>query len=64
MARKTKGKNRIETEVHAAYKKHGNGGQVDIMDLGKILQAGTDAGKQGQGIEAAVLAAIQHYRKN
>jgi hypothetical protein len=64
MARLTKEEKRIEKETDAAFKSHGSNVQFDIFDLGKIHQAGVNAGRLGQNIEEAVKAAIQTYRKN
>jgi hypothetical protein len=64
MARKTKEEKRIESESEAAFKKHGSGIEFDIFDLSKISKAGEDAGKAGEDIEAAVIAAIEKYRQN
>jgi len=65
--RKTKEAKRIETAAAAAFKKHGSGVQVNIMDIGKILSAGENAGALGgdrKGIEAAVVDALAKYRLN
>lgn len=62
MARKTKEDKRIEKAVDDAFKKHGNGIQFNMMDLGKISAAGTKAGQEGKDIEAAVKEAIEQYR--
>lgn len=64
MARLTKEEKRIEKEVEAAFKLHGNCIQFNIFDLGKISKAGREAGKVGGNIEDAVKAAIQVYRQN
>ena len=60
--RKTKETKRIETAAADAFKKHGN--QVNIMDIGKILSAGENAGALGGDIEAAVVDALAKYRSN
>ncbi len=64
MPRMTKEEKRIEKETEQAFNKNASGIQFDIMDLGKIHQAGVNAGKANQSIEEAVKAAIQTYRKN
>ena len=64
MARMTKAQKAIENAVDAAYRKLGTGIQVDVFDIGKILDAGRKAGEAGQDIEAAVKAALEQYRKN
>jgi len=55
---------RIEAIVEAAFIKHSFGLQFDIMDLGKIFNAGTAAVKAGEDLDAAMLAAIAKYQQN
>ena len=62
--RKTKAEKAIEKAVDDAYKKHGSGVQVDMFDIGKILDAGYAAGAAGNNIEEAVKEALAKYRKN
>jgi hypothetical protein len=62
MARKTKEEKRIEMATEQAFKLHGQNIQFNIMDLGKIHNAGVNAGKAGQSIEDAVKAAIEQYK--
>ena len=64
MARQTKEAKRIDNAVDAAFKTHGNNIQFNIMDLGKIHDAGVAAGQAGGDIDAAVIAAIAKYRQN
>jgi hypothetical protein len=64
MPRMTKAEKLVEMEVERSFKVHGSGVQFDIMDLGKITEAGKSAAKAGTNIEEAVKAAIQTYRKN
>ena len=64
MARQTKEEKRIDAAADAAFYKHGNQIQFNIMDLGKIHDAGVVAGRAGGDIEAAVVAAITKYRAN
>ena len=64
MARQTKEDKRIDAAADAAFYKHGNQIQFNIMDLGKIHNAGVVAGKAGKDIEAAVIEAIAKYRQN
>jgi hypothetical protein len=61
MARKSKEEKRIEAAAEAAFNKVGRGRQFDVMDLGKIHDAGVAAGVAGQDIEAAVSAACDKY---
>jgi hypothetical protein len=62
MARQTKEDKRIEKAVDEAFKKNSSGIQFNVMDLGKISEAGIKAGKEGKDIEAAVKEAIEKYR--
>lgn len=62
MARKTKEDKRIEAAVDAAFTRHSSNVQFDVFNVGKVLDAGRTAGKNGQDIEAAVIAAIQQYK--
>jgi hypothetical protein len=64
MARKTKAEKALEARVNAAFKLHSSGIQVNIMDLGKILDAGRLAGREGGDVEGAIQEALQKYRKN
>ena len=61
---KPKAIKKIEAASAAAFKKHGSGVQVNIMDIGKILAAGEIAGAMGGDIEAAVVDALAKYRSN
>ena len=61
MARRTKEEIRIAKATDAAFYKHGTNKQFKIFDLAKITAAGTLAGRAGEDIEAAVIAAIERY---
>ena len=54
MARMTKEEKRIEREVNAAFSKVAQGREINVMDIGKVMQAGEDAGKAGKDIHTAV----------
>jgi metal-sulfur cluster biosynthetic enzyme len=64
MVRKTKEEKRIEAATEAAFNLHGKNIQFNVMDLGKIYNAGVNAGKAGQSIEDAVKAAITQYKQS
>ncbi len=55
---------KLDAEVTAAFNKHGNRIQFNIMDLGKISKAGRDAYETGglEAMEKAVIDAIAKYR--
>lgn len=61
MARLSAAEKKIETDVDAAFSKIGSNRRFDIMDLGKIHDAGVQAGLAGLDIEAAVKAACERY---
>ena len=63
MARRTKDEIRIDNAVDAAFRKYTSGRPIDIFDIEKVMRAGKDAGKAGQDIDAAVLAAFEQYTK-
>ena len=61
MARKKKSP--IEAEFDRCYGIHGNGVQINIMDMSKLYKEATEP-KEGETIEQATIKAIAHYRKN
>lgn len=62
MARKTKEAKRMEALVDDAFRRLGNNIQFNIMDLGKIHDAGMFALAGGQDLDTAMQAAIAKYR--
>ncbi len=74
MARKTKIEKQIEEAVDAAFRKHGQGVQIDVMDIPKILAAGraeyqhfivgSTHEEALKHIDLAVLRAVTALRKN
>ena len=54
----------IEDTVNAAFTKHSSCVQINVMDLGKISDLGRAAGRAGENIETAIVAAIAKYRMN
>lgn len=50
--------------VGLAFKKHFNGVQVDMMDLGAIMKAGDACVKSGSDIEFLMTNLASKYRKN
>ncbi len=61
MARMSKQEKAIKENVDAAFLKYSNGNPINMMDIGKVLDAGRDAAKNGQDIDAAVKAAFEKY---
>lgn len=71
MARKTKQEKAIEAHAAALFKRHGNGVQFDMYDIGKIdneLKAAIgDVFLRGLGdavLDTQAVAIIAKYRKN
>ena len=64
MARMSKADRAIEDRVNAAFSKHANCVQFNIMDLGKVTDAGRDALRAGNDLDAAMIAAVAQYRQN
>lgn len=64
MARKTKQDKLIDSQVESAFNRHGKNIQFNIMDLGKIHDAGVRAAQAGNDVDEAVILAIEQYRQN
>jgi len=64
MARMTKADKAIEKAVEAAYGRHFEGVQVNMMDLSKIMNIGRDALLNGKDLDAAMSAAVAQFRQN
>ena len=64
MARQTKAEKAIEATVEAAFRKHANGVQINMMDLGKVMNAGRNAARAGASVDDAMIAAVAQYRQN
>lgn len=70
--RKSKFEKQVDGLVEKFYRQHGQGVQIDVMDIGKIYAAGLEAATAAQATEAnlegaveqAVIAAIGRLRKN
>jgi len=60
----TKAEKLIDDQVHAAFKAHANCVQINMMDLGKVLDAGRNALKAGHNLDEAMAVAVAQYRKN
>lgn len=54
----------IEKEVERLFYQFGNGVQINILNLGKITQAGVDAYLAGGNLQEAVIEAIAKYKEN
>ena len=62
--RKSKQNKLIEQDVNRAFNKYATGVQIDIFNIGPILEAGRLAGKSGHDIDEAVKNAVELYKKN
>ncbi len=56
--------NKLDRAVDAAFKRHGNCVQFNMMDLGKISRETRDAVIAGRDIDEAMQTAVAKYRKN
>ena len=61
MARKTKAQKETEQKIDAAINLHMQNKQFNVMDLGKLSDAGEKAAAAGEDIDAAVKAACEKY---
>lgn len=62
MARRTKEQKRIDDAVEKAFKEHGHGIQIPIMEIGDVMDAGRKAGEKGENIDEAIKAAFEKHR--
>lgn len=56
--------NKLDRAVDAAFKRHGNCVQFNMMDLGKISSETRETVVAGGDIDTAMKAAVAKYRKN
>ena len=61
MARRTKRKSAIDELIEKTYYRLAEGRQINIMDIGKVFDAGRDAYKNGLPVEVAIQAAVDKY---
>lgn len=61
---KTKATKAIDRQIELAYYRHGNGVEINVMDIGKIFAAGHAAHAAGLPVESAIVEAIKTYRLN
>lgn len=54
----------LDKEIERVYYKHGNGVQINIMDIGKIFREVRAAYEKGEDYEASVQACIKKFRQN
>lgn len=63
MARQTKAQKSVDKLVNAAFQRNCSNVQFNIMDLGKVMNAGRDAIVGGQDLDEAMIAAKEQYRQ-
>lgn len=64
MAKRKSQIEQLRRQVEQAFYRVGQGAQIDIFDLSKIMDAGLIALASGADLDAAVAAAVKQYRKN
>lgn len=48
----------VERRIKELFRKHSNGRQINVMDIGKIFTAGFNAYLNGEDVDAATIAKI------
>jgi len=51
----------LDDEINKFYLQHAKGKSINIMDIGKVFDAGRTAAKAGQSVEEAVKAAVEKF---
>jgi len=64
MARQTKAEKLIDALVQIAYSRHFDRVQVNMMDLGKIMDVGRNALREGRDLDEAMKAAVPQFRQD
>jgi len=54
----------LEDQIASAYHCHGNGVQINIMDISNIYKDCKATTSTGKTMDEAMIAAIEKYRKN
>jgi hypothetical protein len=54
----------IDRQVEAMYYRIASGVQIDVMDIGKVFDAGRTAIAAGEDLEAALRAIVAQLRRN
>lgn len=54
----------IDEQIASAYHRHGNGVQINIMDISNIYKDCKAATTTGKTMDEAMIAAIEKYRQN
>ena len=56
--------NKLDKQIEQLYYRHGNGVQIDIMNINKLFSFCRQAAEVGTPLEQAVVAAIAIYRED
>lgn len=64
MPRQTKEEKKIDGLIEAAYYRHGNNVQVNVMDIPNIFNAGRAALQAGKDLDTAMIELVAKYRQN
>lgn len=54
----------IDREIERIYYRVGRGVQINVMDIGKVFDAGRTAALSGGDVEQAIVAAVNALRQN
>lgn len=55
---------KIDKQIEAIYYRVAQGVQINIMDIGKVYDAGRTAALRGGDVEAAVIGCVALLRRN
>lgn len=64
MARRTKAEKALDDQIDQLFRKHGNGAQIPMMELGKVFNHARSAISNGTPPDAAMQEAVAKYRVN
>ncbi|MGH9920962.1 MAG: hypothetical protein ACRD6W_19100, partial [Nitrososphaerales archaeon] len=56
------GKKQTDTLIESTYRKHCNGIQINIMDIGKVFAAGRKALEEGRDLDQAIIDFVETIR--
>lgn len=59
--RRNRAMNRLNSDISAIYTRLAAGRQINVLDIGKVFQAGRDASVAGEDVETAIRAAVERY---
>lgn len=62
--RKTKAEKIIDSQIEAAYYRHGSGVRINIMDIPKVFTDARAKLAEGANLDAAMPEIVARYRQN